>query len=106
MADDAAWGDDMIDLDRDDVSAKPKRERRPMFDPEYIRDISEKVYRIELGPGGADRMVAKDKDGGKKLRNRAAFYDGVTRTYLKVLGFEPDSVALTSAQQQSGDQRS
>ena len=69
------------------------REPKPTFDPEYIRDISEKVYRANLnrdsGDGAPERMIEKDQDGGQKLRNRAAAYDKLTRSYLKVLGFEP-----------------
>lgn len=68
------------------------REPKPTFDPEYIRDLSEKVYRIRLEqecPGNADRMIAKDEDQGQKLRNRAGQYDPLTRVYLDVLGFKP-----------------
>lgn len=72
------------------MAEKPKT-----YDPEYIRDISEKVYRNRLedpsggGKGAVDRMIAKDGDGGKKLRNRAMMYDQLTRTYLEVLGIKP-----------------
>lgn len=62
------------------------------FDPEYIRDLSERVYRLRLeqdSSGNVDRMIAKDKDSGEKLRARAASYDPLTRAYLKVFGFEP-----------------
>lgn len=71
------------------------REPKPTFDPEYIRDISEKVYRVKLedssggGPGAVQRMLERDADDGVKLRNRAGAYDPITRAYLKVLGFEP-----------------
>jgi hypothetical protein len=34
-------------------------------------------------------MIAKDEDGGQKLRNRAGQYDPLTRAYLDVLGFKP-----------------
>lgn len=49
--------------------------------------------RAQSQPGSAAmddvrRMIEKDKDGGKMLRNRAASYDPLTRTYLKVLGTE------------------
>lgn len=71
---------------------------KPTFDLEYIRDISEQVYRIGLnrdcGEGATERMIAKDKDGGEMLRNRAAAYDKLTRAYLKVLGFEPTALAV------------
>lgn len=70
------------------------KERKPTFAPEYIRDISEQVYRkrliAESGGGTPDRMIAKDKDNGEKLRNRAGSYDPLTRAYLDVLGFRPE----------------
>lgn len=72
------------------------REPKPTYDPELIRDISERVYRIKLddssggGDGAVQRMIEKDKDGGVKLRNRAGFYDQVTRAYLDALGFTPE----------------
>ena len=62
------------------------------FKPEYIRDISEAVYRKRLEqdcPGNVERMIAKDGDKGEKLRNRAKPYDPLTRVYLQVLGFGP-----------------
>jgi hypothetical protein len=71
------------------------RESKPTFDPEYIRDISEKTYRLRLeqdSPGNVERMITKDEDQGQKLRNRAGAYDPLTRAYLKVLGFEPPAV--------------
>lgn len=68
-------------------------EKKPTFDLNYIRDISEKVYRINLnrdsGEGAPERMIEKDQDNGEKLRNRAGAYDKLTRAYLKVLGIEP-----------------
>ena len=68
------------------------REPKPTFDQDYIRDVSEQTYRLRLEqdcPGNVARMINKDKDGGEKLRNRAAAYDPLTRAYLKVLGFDP-----------------
>lgn len=68
------------------------REPKPAWSPEYIRDISEAVYRARLEqdcPGNIERMIAKDEDTGEKLRNRAGSYDALTRVYLKTLGFEP-----------------
>lgn len=73
----------------------PARQKAPpkqTFDPEYIRDLSEKVYRLRLEQdcaGNVERMIAKDEDTGQKLRNRSGAYDPLTRAYLKVLGFEP-----------------
>lgn len=78
------------------MSEKRKRAPKPTFDPEYIRDLSEKVYRLLLEAdceGNVARMIARDEDDGKKLRNRAGYYDRLTRTYLKVLGFEPTSLS-------------
>jgi hypothetical protein len=75
------------------------REPKPTFDPEHIRDISEKVYRLRLehdSPGNVARMIEKDKDGGRKLRNRASYYDAITRDYLEVLGFEPSPMSQES----------
>jgi hypothetical protein len=68
------------------------KQKIPTFDPEHVRDISEKVYRIRLNddcPSNVDRMLAKDDDGGKKLRNRARSYDALTRAYLKALEIKP-----------------
>lgn len=73
------------------------REPKPTFDPEYIRDLSEKVYRIRLDQecdGNVERMIAKDEDQGQKLRNRAGQYDPLTRAYLDVLGFTPPVLPL------------
>ena len=73
--------------------SEQKHERKPTFDAEYIRDISERVYRANLtrdsGEGAPERAIKKDRDNGEKLRNRAGAYDKLTRTYLKVLGFKP-----------------
>jgi hypothetical protein len=70
------------------------REPKPTFDPDYVRDLSEKVYRDRLGADDVVSMIEKDQDGGAKLRARAASYDGLTRAYLKALGVEP--LAVTS----------
>lgn len=79
------------------MTADPPRSqpnnREPTFSADYIRDISEAVYRIRLEqdcPGNVERMIVKDKnDGGKMLRNRASSYDPLSRAYLKALGIEP-----------------
>jgi len=80
-----------------DLSAT--KEKKPAFDPEYIRDISVRAYRLRLEqdcPGNVARMLERDADDGTKLRNRASAYDPLTRVYLKILGFEPP--ALTTEQ--------
>lgn len=51
--------------------------------PEYVRDISEAVYRVRLGEDDTARMIAVD--GAEKLRKRAACYDILTRVYLDVI---------------------
>lgn len=54
--------------------------------PDQIRDISVAVYKQRLEDackGAVERMLAKDADGGQKLRGRAASYDPLTRAYLK-----------------------
>lgn len=67
--------------------------KRPVFEPVRLRDISVAVYRKRLiqdsGPGADERMLAKDADGGLKMRGRAASYDPLTRAYLEVLGVTP-----------------
>lgn len=66
--------------------------KTPNSDAERVRDISEAVYkmRLEDTTGGGEcaiaRMIAKDKDTGEKLRNRAGAYDTLTRCYLRVFG--------------------
>jgi hypothetical protein len=75
-----------------EIEDKVAKERKPTFAPEYIRDLSEKVYRIRLEQdcdGNVARMIAKDEDSGEKLRNRAGSLDPLTRAYLKVLGVAP-----------------
>lgn len=76
-----------------------EKEKAVKHSPDQVRDISEAVYRLRLdqdtphvsdaNPGNVARMIAKDNDGGKKLRGRAASYDALTRAYLEVLGIKP-----------------
>lgn len=66
---------------------------------DYIRDLSERVYRDQLGPADAASMITKDKDDGQKLRARATSYDRLTRAYLRVLGIEPGENALKTARE-------
>lgn len=53
--------------------------------PVKIRDISVEVYKKMLDRGDLERMLAKDDDGGKKLRSRAGIYDNAVRATLEVL---------------------
>lgn len=59
---------------------------------DQIRDVSEGVYRLQLGPDGVKSMLAKDAetnptDNGAKLRSRAIVNDRVVRDVLEVLGY-------------------
>jgi hypothetical protein len=83
---------------------KEPKEKVPTHSPEYIRSLSERLYRILLAEdaGGndpawraqaADRMIAKDneagKDGQKLFSNRAGQYDRVVRHMLDILEIKP-----------------
>lgn len=63
--------------------------RQAEFDPQEVRDISEKVYRDLLTTDGrasaVEDMIAKDGDNGEKLRQRAGSYDRLTRAYLRAM---------------------
>lgn len=48
------------------------------------RDLSVKVYKYLLGPSDTQRMLEKDNDGGKKLRERAGSYDRLSRAYAVI----------------------
>jgi hypothetical protein len=62
------------------------------FDPEYVRNLSEHVYRQRLDSVGekegtsAASMIAKDGDNGEKLRARAICFDEFSRCYLRAFG--------------------
>lgn len=77
---------------------------KPAFTQEYVRALSEKVYRAELAraaggseakwkEGEADRMIAKlnekGLDGPTIFSNRAGQYDHLTRAYLGALEIKP-----------------
>ena len=72
--------------------------RKQEFDPQLVADISERVYRRRLndesGPGADERMVAKDDDGGEKLRGRAKAYDPLTRAYMREIAAAPEMVSV------------
>jgi len=59
--------------------------RPPEFDAEMVRNISEAVYRDDLGPADTASMIEKDGDSGKKLRERAGSYDKMTRAYMRAI---------------------
>jgi hypothetical protein len=74
---------------------KNQPEKEPTHSVDFIRDVSEAIYRIRLndtsggGSGAVDRMIEKDKDTGQKLRGRAAIYDPIVRVALDVLKIKP-----------------
>lgn len=53
------------------------------FPPKYVRDVSEKVYRMRLGEKDAEAMIAEK--GATYFRNAAGSLDTITRCYLDVL---------------------
>lgn len=61
----------------------------PKKTDQKVRDISVAIYKMRLGERDTARMLAKDADGGAKLRERAKAYDILTRCYMKVLKTEP-----------------
>ena len=73
---------------------------RTIIDPEWVRDVSTRVYKMRLedssggGPGAVARMIEKDKDEGQKLRGRAGSYDALTKAYVKALGVEAPRVVV------------
>ena len=71
-----------------------KKEREPTYSHDFVRDISEVIYREGLEKacsGDVAKMIAKDGDNGEKLRVRAGFYDGLTHSYLKALDIPIDA---------------
>lgn len=61
------------------------RTPRPVYDPEYVRDVSEAVYRDRLGADGVERAEDDPKRGAAWLRRNAGAYDTLTRAYLDAL---------------------
>jgi hypothetical protein len=59
------------------------RGRVAEFDPEFVSDISEAVYRARVGPLGIERMEAEHGPG--VARRNALSYDSLTRDYLRAL---------------------
>lgn len=55
------------------------------YDPTFVEDLAVEVYKIELGPKDAASMMAKDGDGGAKLRRRAQAYASIVRSTLDAM---------------------
>lgn len=59
--------------------------------PEQVDDLCEAVYRLRLEAdckGNVQRMLDKDKDGGKLLRSRSRAYRPIVMATLQALGRE------------------
>jgi hypothetical protein len=68
------------------------RKAEAAYDP-VVRAVSVEVYKLQLGEQATASMLAKDGDGGKKLTGRAASYDTLSRSYMRVLK-HPHIIAL------------
>lgn len=58
------------------------------FDANYVRDVSEQVYRARLGEKDLAQMIEEGGGGDKgraKVRRNAGSLDTLTRFYLDVL---------------------
>lgn len=65
------------------ASETERKKREAEFDNNFVRNISEIVYRDRLGEDDTRRMLLKDGDSGEKLRERSVSYDSLTRSYLR-----------------------
>lgn len=67
-----------------------EKTKTPTWNPEFIRDLSERIYRKKLdsecGKGTSDRPR---KPGEMSIRDRAGSFDKLSRLYLDELGFKP-----------------
>lgn len=90
-------------------------EHKNTWDPEFISDVSERVYHLSLnrdnpiinGKTAVERMLERYREQGEedpegRLRRHGVHqYRNSTRTYLEVLGFKPtkpnDRVELDKA---------
>lgn len=68
------------------MSATKPLPRALAYGPGLVEDLAEAVYRERLGETDAAAMVAKDRDGGVKLRSRAQAYAPIVRATLDALG--------------------
>lgn len=80
---------------------KTDKPKTPTWNPEFIRDLSEKIYRKKLDSEcgeGTSKLTDDDIAAGRlgldgkpkiSIRNRAAMFDKLSRLYLEELGFKP-----------------
>lgn len=52
---------------------------------EFVRDVSEAVYRERVGADDIAKMIADPKRGEAFVRRTAGSYDTLTRAYLRTL---------------------
>ena len=70
--------------------------KRVPHDAALIERLCERVYRSRLGSRDAANMVAKDQDGGAKLRSRAMAYEATVRATLDAVLDEPLGASITA----------
>lgn len=64
--------------------------KKASWNPEFIRDLSERVYRKKLDSECGDGTADMPRDPKKmSIRDRAGAYDKLPRLYLDELGFKP-----------------
>lgn len=59
--------------------------RQAEFDTEFVRDVSEAVYRDRVGSDDITKMLDDPKRGPDYVRRTAGSYDTLTRAYLRTL---------------------
>lgn len=61
----------------------------PAIDMDAIRNVSERIYRDDLGPRDVAAMIAGDGDAGEGLRRRAGCMDRSVIKVMKALDILP-----------------
>lgn len=69
------------------MSEAPRKPRpkAPRYDDQMIFDLCVLTYKERLGPKDTKSMIAKDKDDGTMLANRAQAYAPVVKAVLDSL---------------------
>lgn len=65
-----------------------KNPKPPSFDPEYVRDIAEAVYKERLGKKDTQSML--EKKGSEYLRRNAQIYDPQVIAALRAINSRHD----------------
>ena len=76
------------------MSDKPKKAPpRPLaYDDALLARLCERVYRMRLGKGDAERMIAEHGDGGEKLRRLAMAYAPIVKCTLDAMQAEAEEM--------------